>query len=142
MSLCPGQPGHSCCSRWKERGQTRVDPATARALFDVDYAFLSTAPARRREVMAAATRMQSAAHTLSDVDYVFLSTAPARRREASWNWTWMDAATCALARSCLESNGDRPRTPLPVVKGTGASVAAAPTLKRTLSASIRWHALR
>ena len=140
MSLCPGQPGHSCCSRWKERGPTRVDPATARALFDVDYAFLSTAPARRREVMA--TRMQSAAHTLSDVDYVFLSTAPARRREASWNWTWMDAATCGWARSSAGSNRDHPRTHLqatpsphfpPVIPSSPSPLRPPPTHTHSLT---------
>ena len=34
---------------------------------DVDYAFLSTAPGRRRGGVS--TRMKAAAHALSDVDY-------------------------------------------------------------------------
>ena len=45
----PGQPGHGCCTRWRERALIRMDKAD-RAPSDVDHAFLSTARCRRRKM--------------------------------------------------------------------------------------------
>ena len=73
---------------------TRTE-AAARARSDADYALLSTAPCRRREVVR--TRTEAAASARSDADYAFLSTAPGRRREAVWTRT--EAA--ARGRLCL-----------------------------------------
>ena len=47
-------------------------------LMPFDYAFLSTAPGRRQEVVS--TRMKAAAHAGSDVDTAYLSTAAAAVR--------------------------------------------------------------
>lgn len=57
---------------------TRMD-AAARALLAVYYAYLSTAPCRRRK--AVLTWMESSAHVLLDGDYAYLSTAPSRSRK-------------------------------------------------------------
>ena len=60
--------------------RTRTE-ATAGVGADVDDAFLSTAPSRRRETKP--TRMEAAAGVGANVDYAFSSTAPGRRREVS-----------------------------------------------------------
>ena len=154
--------------------------AAARARLDADYACMSTAPGRRREVVR--TRTEAAACARLDVDYACMSTAPSKRREVSGTGTW----TCTWARSSAGPYKDCPRTrppappsppsppfislssfplhshpphahsltsrgmmmglqvkghllkkvhQLPVAKGTGATVAAAPTWRRTLPAS-------
>ena len=88
---------------------TRTE-AAARARLDADFAYMSTAPCkRRREVVW--TRTEAAAWTRSDVDFAFLSTAPGRRREVVWTRarTW----TCAWAGFTAGQNGDSRRTSPP-----------------------------
>ena len=50
--------------------RTRTE-AAARARSDADYAFFSTAPGRRREVVR--TRTEAAARARSDADYALLT---------------------------------------------------------------------
>ena len=88
---------------------TRTE-AAARTRSDADYAFLSTAHGRRREIVR--KRTEAAARTRSDVDSLdcaFLSTAPGRRREIARTRTrtW----TCAWACFKTGQNGDSRRTP-------------------------------
>ena len=84
--------------------RSSLKEAATYALSDVDYAFLSTAPALSgalwREVRS--TWTEGAALALSDVDYAFLSTAPSRKKEVSstWTWTWIDTAISVWARCC------------------------------------------
>ena len=98
----------SCCScsiarglslskyRPRQEAGSRVDSdgrfcSCSIGLRDADYAFLSTAPSRRREVVW--TRTDIAACARSDADYAFLSTALGRRRKIVWIRT--EAAACA-----------------------------------------------
>ena len=73
--------------------------AAARTRSDVDFAFFRTALSWRREIVW--TRTEAAARTRSDVDFTFFSTAPSRRREIVWNRT--EAAARKIFIHCLES---------------------------------------
>ena len=89
---------------------TRTE-AAARTRSDADYALLSTALSRRREIVW--TRTEAAARTRSDADFAFFSTAPSRRREIARTRTrtWTCAWTCLKPGKDGDSRKTRPFSP-------------------------------